>query len=97
MREQQIPLNSHIQLAITSNIFCYTNYATMFFPLREWFAHTERIEAILNHLAKRLNSGENLNIHDGFEVAVLFAHMPEKGGKGGGVQKNPGRKCWKEK
>lgn len=95
VREQEIPLNYRVQLASTSNTFRNAHHASPFFPLKEWFARSNKIEALLDHLAKRLNSGGNFGINDGLEVA-LFVSTPRPGGKNGGAKNNPGQKCWDE-
>ena len=87
VRQQQIPINYRVQLSMNSKEFHHA-YSSTIFNLKEWFARSDRVQGLLEHLAKKLNSNESFNPQVGFDVALMFISQ---------VNPGSGRKLKKDK
>ena len=62
------------------------------FAVREFLERSLRLDALLQSLANKLNSNEEFDPQQGFEVLLSVVAMPTPG-SGHGKKYNPGRRC----
>ena len=93
VRQQQIPINYRVQLSMNSKEFHHA-YSSTIFSLKEWFARSDRVQGLLEHLAKNLNSNESFNPQVGFDVSLMFISQVNPG-SGRKLKKDKrGQKVW---
>ena len=58
--------------------------------VREWREGGDRVDALLNRLSRALNSNEQFEMDDSFQLSITHAQKPPQGGAGGKRQLRPG-------
>ena len=58
--------------------------------VREWREGGDRVDALLNRLSRALNSNEQFEMDDSFQLSITHAEKPPQGGAGGKRQLRPG-------
>ncbi|CAH3167597.1 unnamed protein product [Porites evermanni] len=88
-----IEVADYLIMAVHSNSFQHVwQQSLKNIPLAEWLSNSEFTQAWMEQLAKRLNSGEVMNVQqDGFFVELTFFRRLGRGGKNGGKKGSPGR------
>ena len=64
------------------------SHRSTIFNLKEWFARSDRVQGLLEHLAKKLNSNESFNPQEGLDVSLMSISQ---------VNPGSGRKLKKDK
>lgn len=95
---RRVVMNYDLMMAVHSNSFRIARQQSpKNIPFAEWLSNGEYKEAWMEQLAKRLNSGEVMDMQqDGFFVELTFIRRLGLGGKGDGKKCNPGRMAWEK-
>lgn len=73
-----IQSNDRIYISLSSNRLAHS-YEHRGATAEEWKNGTERAEAILNHIANLLNSNENFELNDSFNLQIVHVRRPHRG------------------
>ena len=82
--------HDHVNFSMTAHGFTQA-FQSVNFAVREFLERSLRLDTLLQSLADKLNSNEEFNPQQGFEVMLSVIAMPTPGS--GRKKHNPGRKC----
>ena len=83
--------HDRVNFSMTAHGFTQA-FQSINFEVREFLERSLRLDALLQSLAEKLNSNEEFNPQQGFEVLLSVVAMPTPG-SGHGKKYNPGRRC----
>ena len=83
--------HDRVNFSMTAHGFAVA-FQSINFEVREFLERSLRLDALLQSLANKLNSNEEFNPQQGFEVLLSVVAMPLPG-RGHGKKYNPGRRC----
>ena len=83
--------HDRVNFSMTAHGFTQA-FQSINFAVREFLERSLRLDALLQSLANKLNSNEEFDPQQGFEVLLSVVAMPTPG-CGNGKKYNPGRRC----
>ena len=82
--------HDHVNFSMTAHGFTQA-FQSVNFAVREFLERSLRLDTLLQSLADKLNSNEEFNPQQGFEIMLSVIAMPQPGS--GKRKYNPGRRC----
>ena len=92
LRAEGVRDHDRVNFSITAHGFAHA-FQTINFNVGEFLQRTMRITTLLQSLAEKLNSNENFEPDQGFEITMAIVDMPAPGRGRRKKKNNPGQKC----